>query len=335
MKRFDEFAPPSMPAGAGTAPLRHVGANGPTADVKQLSGRALAWWRAVVLLVVVVPFVGGAAAVWHLWGRGLTAFDAALFLALYLVTGFGITVGYHRLFTHQGFTTTPAVEAAFAVAGSMAVQGPIIRWVADHRRHHQHSDRPGDPHSPHRGHADHDELSWRGLALGLWYAHVGWFFDAGKASARRYAPDLLANRVVRTVDRHYPLWVGLSLVLPAAITALVRGADAALTGFLVGGLARVFFVQHVTWSVNSVCHTFGRQPFATKDESRNNAVMAILALGEGWHNNHHAFPASSRHGLLRRQFDASWFLIRGLERLGLAHDVRTASADRIRARLRT
>jgi stearoyl-CoA desaturase (delta-9 desaturase) len=289
-----------------------------------------------VLAVVVLPLVGVVAAVWHLWGRALTPADLAIFVGLYLATGFGITVGYHRLFTHQSFVAHPALRAALAVAGSMAVQGPVLRWVADHRRHHQFSDRPGDPHSPHLARDDGDDQTLTGLLLGLWYAHVGWFFDAEKASARRYAPDLLRDPVVRRVDGWYPAWVALTLALPAALSAWARGdADAAMTGMLFGGLTRVFVVQHVTWSVNSVCHTFGRRPFATRDESRNNAAMALLSLGEGWHNNHHAFPTSSRHGLLWWQFDASWLVIVALERLGLVRDVRVARSERVRNRRRS
>ncbi len=294
---------------------------------RRLAGRRLLAWRTTVLLVVAVPFLGLVAAVAYLWGRGIGPFDLTLFAALYLWTGLGITVGYHRLFTHRGFHAVPLARGALAVAGSMAVQGPIIRWVADHRRHHRFSDRPGDPHSPH---IDHDDLSIAGLVRGLWYAHVGWFFDAEKSRARRYAPDLLTDPIVHAVDRLYPLWIAASLLLPAGLTWLLHPSpEGFFTGLLFAGFARIFFVQHVTWSVNSICHTFGARAFDTLDESRNVPIMAILALGEGWHNNHHAFPASARHGLGRWQFDPSWIAICLLRGAGLVSRVRTPTAEQI------
>ncbi len=299
--------------------------------VKRLEGATLRSWRVTVGAVVLVPFLGFLAAVVHLWGEVLRPADLLSFLGFYLFTGFGITVGYHRLFTHRGFVAVGPLRWLLAVAGSMAVQGPILRWAADHRRHHRHSDQPGDPHSPHVG--EEDDLL--GLLRGFAWAHLGWFFDAEKSRASVYAPDLLRDPLVRRVDRLYPLWIALSLGLPTWVGWLATGsADGALRGLLFAGFARVFFVQHVTWSVNSVCHLFGSRGYRTRDESRNHRPMAILALGEGWHNNHHAFPGSPRHGLDRGQWDPSWWLIRGLERLGLVREVRLPSPAALEGRRR-
>lgn len=297
-------------------------------DTKIPSPASLRLERNVILAIVIIPFAGLVAAVPVFWRRGLEPFDLALFAAFYLWTGFGITVGYHRLFTHKAFEAAAPLRFLLATAGSMAVQGPVIRWVADHRRHHQYSDRPGDPHSPH---------AIEGHGLGpvfkqLWYAHIGWFFDQEKTVIRRFAPDLLEDRMLRFVDRFYVVWILASLALPAAAGYLVAGPQGALSGFLFAGLVRIFMIQHVTWSVNSICHYFGSTPFHTADESRNNWVMALPALGEGWHNNHHAFPSSARQGLKAWQIDPSYWLICGLEKLGLATRVRRVAPGRIEAR---
>jgi len=307
-------------SGADTAPK--------LSPTKRPSATRLRRERRIALGVVVVPFAGFAIAL-AAYGNRLTTLDVVLFVSSYLVTAFGITVGFHRLVSHQSFHCGATVRALFAIAGSLAVQGPAIRWAADHRRHHQFPDQPGDPHSPHLS-EEHPEGSLRDLAANLWHAHIGWFFDDDKTTIRRYVPDLLADPVIRTVDRLYPLWLLLSVGTPAAIAWLWTGGNgsATLSAFLFAGLGRIFLFQHVTWSVNSICHYFGTRAFETSDESRNNWVMAILALGEGWHNNHHAFPASARQGLTRWQLDPSFWLIRSLAAVRLAdilHDAGSRS----------
>jgi stearoyl-CoA desaturase (Delta-9 desaturase) len=250
--------------------------------------------------------------------------------AIYTLTGLGVTVGYHRLFTHRSFKTTRPVRALLAVLGSMAVEGPLIEWVATHRKHHRFSDRPGDPHSPHVDHAP----GWRGGLRGLAHAHVGWMFR-GKdmANPARYAKDLLGDRDLRFISRTFPLWVAVGLAIPFVLGVALTGSVAGgLTGLLWGGAVRVLLLHHVTFSINSLCHYFGQRPFATGDESRNLAWLAPLAFGEAWHNNHHAFPTSARHGLGPRQLDPSGWLITGLERCHLAWDVVQVSPERQQAK---
>jgi stearoyl-CoA desaturase (delta-9 desaturase) len=210
----------------------------------------------------------------------------------------------------------------------MAAEGPVIKWVAMHRCHHQHSDTESDPHSPH----SHGE-GVIAMLKGFWRAHVGWFFEDEPANLDRYVPDLNADRVTRSVSKLFPLWVVLGLLIPAALGGLLTQSWlGVLLGFIWGGLARIFLVHHITWSVNSVCHIWGTRPFRSHDHSRNNLIFGILALGEGWHNNHHAFPTSARHGLSWWQVDASYWLIRGMEVVGLARRVRVPSAASIEAK---
>jgi stearoyl-CoA desaturase (delta-9 desaturase) len=244
------------------------------------------------------------------------------------MTGLGVTVGFHRLFTHRSFKARPAVRAILAVLGSVAVEGPVISWVADHRKHHAFSDRPGDPHSPHVDHG----VGWLGALRGLLHAHVGWLFRHDQRGARaRYAPDLLADPVIRFVDRTFVIWAIGGLGLAFGLGAALGGSLAAgLTGLLWGGAVRLFVLHHLTYSINSICHVFGRRTFATTDESRNVFWLAVPTFGEAWHNNHHAFPTSARHGFGRWQLDPSALVIRGLERSGLAWDVVRISPDRQR-----
>jgi stearoyl-CoA desaturase (Delta-9 desaturase) len=289
----------------------------------------------VVATVVPVGLVGLAA--WLTWGGALRWPDLVVLALTYLLTGLGVTVGFHRLFTHRSFKTSPAMRALLGALGSAAVEGPLIEWVANHRKHHRFSDQPGDPHSPHVDHAGGTlrGAGWRGALSGLYHAHVGWIF-AGQdmASEERYAKDLLADPVARFIDRTFLLWVLAGLALPF-------GLGVALTGTLVGGLAallwggavRLFFVHHATFSINSLCHFFGRQRFATGEESRNLLWLALPTLGESWHNNHHAFPTSARHGLRWWQLDPSAWLIAGLERAGLVWDVVRVAPERQLARL--
>jgi stearoyl-CoA desaturase (Delta-9 desaturase) len=285
--------------------------------------------RIVTLLAVGIPFLGVLSAAGILWGVALHPIDLWLFAVLYVACGLGITVGYHRLFSHRSFQTTPAMRATLAIAGAMSTQGPVTQWVTDHRKHHAHSDRDGDPHSPH-GHGE----GWRGTVAGLYHAHMGWLFvTKGMERGAAWGHDLYEDRLIRTIDRLYVVWLGLGLAIPFAVgwawTGTPTGGFEALVW---AGLVRVFVFDHVTWSVNSICHTFGRRAFDTRDESRNVGVIAVFTFGEGWHNNHHAFPGSARHGLGRRQLDVSWMVIRLLERLGLAWNVKVPSPERIAAR---
>jgi stearoyl-CoA desaturase (delta-9 desaturase) len=238
---------------------------------------------------------------------------------MYVLTALGITVGYHRLFTHRSFETSRVVQLILGVLGSMAMQGPLLQWVALHRRHHQHSDQEEDPHSPHaRG------KGVLGLIRGLWHAHVGWVFTANPPDLGRYVKDLRQSRLLRVVSALFPVWVVVGLLVPTVLGAVLTWSwTGALFGLIWGGLARVFLVHHVTWSVNSVCHLWGGRPFRTGDHSRNNFLFGVLALGEGWHNNHHAFPTSARHGLRWWQVDMSYWFIWCLAVLDLAWKVRT------------
>jgi stearoyl-CoA desaturase (delta-9 desaturase) len=288
--------------------------------------------QVVTVIAVVLPPLGLLFAAGLLWGVALSWVDVVLFVALYVLGGLGITVGYHRLFTHRSFETKPWLRGTFAVLGSMTMQGPVTQWVTDHRKHHALSDREGDPHSPHAG---REPGVW-GATKGFVHAHVGWLFHLkGMERGEQYGKDLYDDRVVRRVDRLYFLWVVLTFAIPFAIGYLVGGFSVSL-GFQAlvwGGLIRIFAYQHATFSVNSICHLFGRRSYRSRDESRNNWVVAALTFGEGWHNNHHAFPSSARHGLDRFQLDLSWWTIRGLERAGLAWDVRIPDASQ-RARRR-
>jgi stearoyl-CoA desaturase (delta-9 desaturase) len=275
--------------------------------------------RLITGLVTVVPFALLGLAAWQTWNETLRWSDLAVFALLYVLTGFGVTIGFHRLLTHRSFSTSPLLRGVFAALGSAAIEGPVISWVADHRKHHACSDRPGDPHSPHVDHGG----GWRGTLRGLYHAHLGWLFvHVERASKERFAPDLLRDEVVRFVDRTFVVWAALGLLVPFGLGVAIGDSVAAgLTALLWGGAVRVFFLHHVTYSVNSLCHVFGEQRFATHDESRNLAWLALPTLGEAWHNNHHAFPTSAVHGLGRRQLDPSALVIAALERLGLVWDV--------------
>ena len=274
--------------------------------------------KLINLFVVVVPFAGLVTAIALLWGHGFSWVELGLLLGMYLVTALGITVGFHRLFTHRSFQAGSVTRFVLAALGSMAVEAPLLKWVAVHRRHHQHSDHPGDPHSPH-GHGG----GLLGLLRGVWHAHLGWLFRADPPDLARYVKDLRQDTPVRVASALFPLWVALGLLVPAVLGWVLEGSWlGALFGLLWGGVARIFLVHHVTWSVNSVCHLWGRRPFRSHDESRNNLLFGILALGEGWHNNHHAFPTSARHGLRWWQIDVSYWFIRALALVGLAWDIR-------------
>jgi stearoyl-CoA desaturase (delta-9 desaturase) len=274
--------------------------------------------RLATLTAVLVPFLGVVAAPLLLWGWGFGWVEFGLLLCMYVLTALGVTVGFHRLFTHRSFETNPVVRFVLAALGSMAVEGSVIKWAALHRRHHQHSDTPDDPHTPH-----HQGRGLWGVMKGFWHAHIGWAFKADPADLDRYVKDLRQSASVRVASALFPFWIALGLAIPAILSGILTGSWlGVLLGFVWGGLVRVFLVHHVTWSVNSVCHLWGRRPYPEKDLSRNNLVLGILAMGEGWHNNHHAFPTSARHGLRWWQIDVSYYVIRLLAVLRLAWKVR-------------
>ncbi len=288
--------------------------------------------RTINLIVTVVPFGLLALAMWLAWGGVLGWPDLLVLAIMYTATAFGITVGFHRLFTHRSFKTGRAMRALFGILGSAAVEGPLIEWVANHRRHHRFSDVPGDPHSPHL----ETRRGWRGALRGLFHAHVGWlFFGPDTITNReRYAKDLIADPVTRAIDRTFVLWVLLGLAVPFGLgVALTQTVVGGLTALLWGGAVRMLLVHHVTFSINSLCHFFGRRTFATGDESRNLAWLALPTMGEAWHNNHHAFPTSAHHGLTSRQLDPSAWLIDALERVGLVWDVVRITPERQEAKL--
>jgi stearoyl-CoA desaturase (delta-9 desaturase) len=276
---------------------------------------------------VIVPFLAVLAAIPLLWGGIVGWSDLGIMVGLYLATAFGITIGYHRMLTHRAFETYRPVKYLFAIMGSMAVQGPVIGWVADHRKHHAHTDEEGDPHSPHVGHGS-------GLR-GLYHAHMGWLFEEnGISDAKRYAPELLEDRGMRFISRNFLIWVALGLTLPFGLGYAVTGELAgALTALFWGGLVRIFFLHHVTWSINSICHFVGERRFETDDRSTNVFWLALPSLGEAWHHNHHAFPRAAQQGLRWWEVDISALVIRGMRRLKLAWNVVLISPERQQQRL--
>jgi stearoyl-CoA desaturase (delta-9 desaturase) len=282
--------------------------------------------RAATALINAVPALLLVLAGWQLWNHGLRWRDVAIFLIMYVPVGLGVTVGFHRLLTHRSFKTSAWMRGALAALGTMSVEGPVISWVADHRKHHAYTDRLGDPHSPHVDHGG----GLRGAVRGLAHAHVGWLFDHQQRGARdRFAPDLVGDPVVAFVDSTFVLWSLVGLAIPFGLGVLFGGTVAAgLEGMLWGGAVRIFVLHHVTYSINSLCHFFGRRRFATNDHSRNLMWLAPLSFGEAWHNNHHAFPTSAMHGMGRLELDLSGLSIAALERLGLAWDVQRVAPER-------
>jgi stearoyl-CoA desaturase (Delta-9 desaturase) len=284
--------------------------------------------QVALYVLVLVPFIALLAAVPAMWGWGLGWHDVVLALAFYVVSGLGVTVGYHRYFTHGGFKAKRWLRIALAVAGSLAVQGPVIRWVADHRRHHMFSDKEGDPHSPWRF-----GTSVGALTKGMWHAHMGWLFNRERTNEERFTPDLLADRDIRRIDHLFPVWLAGTLLAPALIGGLWSMSwHGALTAFFWASLVRISFLHHITWSVNSVCHVIGERPFAARDKSANFWPLAIISFGESWHNSHHADPTCARHGVLKGQIDISARLIQWFERFGWVYDVRWTTPERVQAR---
>lgn len=284
--------------------------------------------RLVNLGGVCLPFLGLVAAIWLHWGVAFSWVYLVLLFVMYLISGLGITIGYHRYFTHKSFKTSRFVQALLAISGSMAVEGSVLQWAAVHRSHHQHSDAEHDPHSPHTHGA-----GVKNAIKGMWHAHMGWIMSSKDRAHARYVVDLKKDRLVRTMSALFPLWVLLGLLIPAVLGGLLTMTwMGVLLGFIWGGLVRVFLVHHVTWSINSVCHIWGSRPFNSHDHSRNNPIFGVLGLGEGWHNNHHAFPTSARHGLRWWQLDVSYLVILAMSRVGLVWDVRVPSPERIAAK---
>ena len=266
-------------------------------------------YKSIVLLAVVGPLVATIYAIATLWQKAINATDLTLLLVMYSLVALGVTVGFHRMLTHRSFAAHPVVKFIFLVLGSMALEGPALEWAATHIKHHSCSDKEGDPHSP---------------VEGFFHAHIGWLFKDRMADPNQYAKHLQKDPIVVFVSKTFLLWVALSLIIPFAIGGW--------SGLLWAGLVRIFLTHHVTWSVNSVCHIFGRRDYETNDQSRNEWVVGLLSFGEGWHNNHHAFPRSAFHGLRWWQIDGSGYLIWSLEKLGLAKDVYRISSDQMQKR---
>jgi stearoyl-CoA desaturase (Delta-9 desaturase) len=288
--------------------------------------------RNVNIAAVVLPFLGVIAGGVVLWNSFLSPLDLAIMAVMYMGTAIGITVGFHRLLTHRAFQTHSWMRYTLAVLGEMAVHGPVIDWVADHRKHHTFTDEEGDPHSPHAGQG----AGIGGMLKGLWHAHTGWLFSThGQASSKRFAPDLLEDRGMRRINKAFPLIALYSLAIPFLLGLALSGWSlaAGLSALLWGGLVRIFFVHHVTWSINSICHFFGSRRFALDDHSTNVFWLALPSLGEAWHHNHHAFPRSAFHGLRWWELDPSGWLILGMARVGLAWDVVRVTTEREREKL--
>ncbi|WP_042371978.1 fatty acid desaturase [Streptacidiphilus neutrinimicus] len=298
----------------------------PLPDATRGGERASLLQRFAIGIFIVVPFAALVAAVPVAWGWGIGWHDVAIATAMYFLSCHGITVGFHRYFTHSSFKAARPLRIALAVAGSLAVEGPVVRWVADHRKHHRFSDREGDPHSP-----------WRygetvpALLRGLWWAHMGWLFDEEQTPQQQYAPDLVKDRAIHWISRQFFAFTLASMLLPPLVGGLWSWSwQGAVTAFFWGSLVRIALLHHVTWSINSICHAVGSRPFRSRDRSGNVWWLAVLSCGESWHNLHHADPTSARHGVLRGQIDSSARLIRWFELLGWARDVRWPTADRLR-----
>lgn len=292
-----------------------------------MSGRG---HRLFILFTSIAPLLGLALALTLLWGGAFGLSDLVAFAVMYVISGIGVSVGYHRLLAHRSFATSRPLRLLLVSCGAIAGQAPPITWAAHHRRHHSLADKPGDPHSPHGEHGS----GIRGSLAGLWHAHLGWLFERELASEPlRWCPDLARDPDMRLISRWFPAFVAAGIALPALLGfALAGSALGAVTGALWGGIVRLGVSNHVTYAVNSIGHSFGRRRFPTPDQSRNVSWLALLSFGEAWHNNHHAFPTSARHGLGRFQLDPSWWTIRTLERLGLAWGLVRVSPERIERR---
>jgi len=294
--------------------------NATSRGVRPLNERARRIERRVTLTTVLIPYIGLAGGILLFWNRGVNLLDLVVFGAMYTLTVLGIGMGFHRLIAHRSFQAVPFVRTTLIIMGSMAAQGPVIFWTAIHRRHHSYSDREGDPHSPHLY-----GTGMAGIMRGLWHSHMGWLFNHELTDWGTYVRDLLQDRKIFKLNRLYFVWIGMGLVLPAAVEgAVTRSWQGAGRGLLWGGLIRILVVHHSTWSINSICHVFGSRPYQLKDRSTNNAILAIPTFGESWHNNHHAFPSSAVHGLEWWQVDITGLMIRLLQKAGLVSAVKIA-----------
>jgi stearoyl-CoA desaturase (delta-9 desaturase) len=281
--------------------------------------------RILVALFVGVPMLALLAAVPLAWGWGLNWRAVVIAVVFYAISGLGISMGFHRYFTHGSFKATRGFKIALAVAGTLAIEGPVLTWVADHRRHHKFSDKEGDPHSPWRFGSD-----WKALTKGLGFAHIGWLFDSNRTSQEKFCPDWLADSDISKISRRFPWLVAVSLLAPALIGGLWSMSwQGAVIAFFWASLVRVAFLHHVTWSINSICHTFGKEEFEVRDKSRNVNWLAILSFGESWHNLHHADPTCARHGVLKGQIDIAARMIWVAEKLGWVYDVRWPDETRL------
>ena len=342
---------PSAPSFAPLAPALDAPPEPPSGNPVEASPPGVARHidRLVTTIIVVAPLLALIFGVVWFWGEAIHLRDIVIGLVLFAVVGHGITVGFHRLLSHKSFAACRPLKLALVGAGSMAFEGGPIGWVADHRRHHVFSDQPGDPHSPHqvpkpvgrhaaadagRGARHQVAHRLRAQLRGLAHAHVGWLFTPQRTSRSRYAADLVADRDLVVMNALFPVWCLASLALPFGLGWLLGGSvGAALTALLWAGGVRIFLLHHVTWSINSICHMFGRRPFATSDRSTNVGALSLVTMGESWHNGHHAFPRSARHGLLPGQWDSSAVLIRGFERVGWARDVHWPTPEAIQRRV--
>lgn len=303
-----------------SAPARISDPSAVGVDVDRTQPLPRAGWVQLALtsLLVVIPTSGALYAVARFWSHGISWFDLVLAIGMYVATGLGVTIGFHRLLTHRSFRARRWLKVALTVVGTMALEGSSISWVAQHRRHHAFSDRIGDPHSPWT-----DGAGSSRLLRGFWHAHIGWLFRRQENDPERWSAELIEDRDVRLVSALTPLWSVLSLLIPFGVGyAVTQTLWGAVLAFVWGGLARVFLLHHVTWSINSLCHIFGKHPFRSNDQSTNFAPLALLSFGESWHNAHHAFPALARHGVDRGQIDLSALIIRLFERLGWASSVK-------------
>jgi stearoyl-CoA desaturase (delta-9 desaturase) len=293
----------------------------------QIVSHQASWGELLTIrLFLFVPFMALVILVPAVWTWGISWIDLALAAAMYVVSMLGVTVGYHRYFTHHSFKAKRFLRISMAISGGLAVQGSVIPWAADHRRHHAFSDREGDPHSPW-------EFGTSPFAVlkGMWHAHMGWMMCRDRTSVERFAPDLAADKDLQKIDKLFPLWVTFSFLVPSLVDGLITWSwRGLLTGFIWGGLARIILQNHVTWSINSICHMIGDRPFKSRDRSANFWPLAILSMGEAWHNLHHADPTSARHGVLRGQVDISARTIWIFEKLGWAHDVRWPTLQRLK-----
>ncbi len=300
------------------------------AEIQTPSAALLRREHAIFFAAIILPIVGTVVGIARLKNHPLTSVDGGLIIGLFLVNSIGIEVGYHRLFTHHAFVTSTPVRVALAIAGAMAVQGPVMYWIAHHRRHHQNSDRPGDPHSPNL-----EGAGLVGRVKGLWHAHLGWIFSSERASAGYYARDILQDAAVSKVDRFYYAWLLLTLALPTLLGGVLRwNMEGAINGLLWGGFFRILLAQNGPYAINSFGHSWGSRPFESKDSSRNSVLFMLASMGGSLHNNHHAFPGTAKNSLRWFELDPGWWVIRTLQFCGLAKEIRVPSPSALQRRRR-